>query len=53
MNLIYLLLFKYLQLLFCTVIITQMVRIFPSFYGNRIFSTVFTEAYHWTLSCAS
>jgi hypothetical protein len=33
-------------------IVTQLVKKFPTFYGNRRFITVFTTARHLSLSCA-
>jgi hypothetical protein len=34
-------------------VVTQLVKKFPTFYGNRRFITVFTRARHWPLSGAS
>jgi hypothetical protein len=33
-------------------IVTQLVKKFPDFYGTRRFITVFIEASHWILYCA-
>jgi hypothetical protein len=31
-------------------IVTQLVKKFPAFYGTQKFITVFTTAHHWSLS---
>jgi len=33
-------------------IVTQLVKRFPAFYGTRRFITVFARARHWPLSCS-
>jgi len=37
------------QNLFEMLVVAQLVKKYPAFYGTRRFSTVFTRAYHWSL----
>jgi len=38
------------RVLFEKLTVTQLVRKFPTFYGTRMFITVFRRAHHWSLS---